>query len=175
VPDEKRQPIDDAKPQRPSCVPWVPILLAAVAISGTLVLAMRLAHRHREVALMRGLARHLFTLCSAVSLLLCIATCALWVRSYWVGHSVMTRRTQIEHATRVVVGSNGIGIVGGFVVFEHDMIEQEWGDADAAAASLEYVSRKDHGMQFHRFRIKRPFSLDRAGGASFGFGRYAVR
>ena len=31
---------------------------------------------------MRRLARHLFTLCSAVSLLLCIAVCVLWVRSY---------------------------------------------------------------------------------------------
>ena len=31
---------------------------------------------------MRRLARHLFTLCSAVSLVLCVAVCALWVRSY---------------------------------------------------------------------------------------------
>src|SRR6188768_485090 len=31
---------------------------------------------------MRRLARHLFTLCSAVSLLLCVAVCALWVQSY---------------------------------------------------------------------------------------------
>jgi hypothetical protein len=32
----------------------------------------------------RRLARHLFTLCSAASLLLCVAVCALWVRSYFV-------------------------------------------------------------------------------------------
>src|SRR5688572_30580424 len=32
---------------------------------------------------MRRLARHLFTLCSAVSLLLCVATCAVWARSWW--------------------------------------------------------------------------------------------
>jgi hypothetical protein len=31
---------------------------------------------------MRRLARHLFTLCSAVSLLLCVAACVLWARSY---------------------------------------------------------------------------------------------
>jgi hypothetical protein len=37
---------------------------------------------------MRRLARHLFTLCSAASLLLCVAVCALWVRSYWVGESL---------------------------------------------------------------------------------------
>jgi hypothetical protein len=30
----------------------------------------------------RRFARHLFTLCSAVSLLLCVAVCVLWVRSY---------------------------------------------------------------------------------------------
>jgi hypothetical protein len=29
--------------------------------------------------------RRLFTLVSAVSLLLCVATCVLWVRSYWAG------------------------------------------------------------------------------------------
>jgi hypothetical protein len=32
---------------------------------------------------MRRLARHLFTLCSALSVLLCLAVCALWVRSYF--------------------------------------------------------------------------------------------
>jgi hypothetical protein len=31
---------------------------------------------------MRRLARHLFTFCSAVSLLLCVGACVLWVRSY---------------------------------------------------------------------------------------------
>jgi hypothetical protein len=31
---------------------------------------------------MRRFARHLFTLCSAISLLVCAAVCALWVRSY---------------------------------------------------------------------------------------------
>src|SRR5438045_1290308 len=32
---------------------------------------------------MRRLARHLLTFCSAASLLLCVAVCVLWVRSYW--------------------------------------------------------------------------------------------
>jgi hypothetical protein len=32
---------------------------------------------------MRGLARHFFTLLAAVSLLLCVAVCVLWVRSYF--------------------------------------------------------------------------------------------
>ena len=33
---------------------------------------------------MRRLARAIFTVVSAASLLLCVATCVLWVRSYWV-------------------------------------------------------------------------------------------
>lgn len=32
---------------------------------------------------MKRLARHLFTLCSALSLVLCVALCAVWVRSYF--------------------------------------------------------------------------------------------
>jgi hypothetical protein len=31
----------------------------------------------------RRLARHLFTFCAAVSLLICLAVCVLWVRSHW--------------------------------------------------------------------------------------------
>jgi hypothetical protein len=38
---------------------------------------------------MRRLAHHLSTLCSAVSLLLCVAVCVLWVRSYWVADVVV--------------------------------------------------------------------------------------
>ena len=33
---------------------------------------------------MPAVRRRLFTLCSALSLLLCVAVCVLWVRSYWV-------------------------------------------------------------------------------------------
>src|SRR5688572_10735000 len=37
---------------------------------------------------MRRILRHLFTLCSALSLLLCVAVCVLWVRSYWLKDTV---------------------------------------------------------------------------------------
>lgn len=37
---------------------------------------------------MRRLARWLFTLCSAASLVLCVAACVLWVRSYSVADRV---------------------------------------------------------------------------------------
>jgi hypothetical protein len=42
---------------------------------------------------MRRLARRLFTLCSAASLLLCVAACALWVRSYRVAELLTHRAT----------------------------------------------------------------------------------
>ena len=38
---------------------------------------------------MRGFARHLFLLCSAASLVLCITTCVLWVWSYLVESNVV--------------------------------------------------------------------------------------
>ena len=34
---------------------------------------------------MKQFSRHLFTCCSAVSLLMCLAACGLWVRSYYFG------------------------------------------------------------------------------------------
>jgi hypothetical protein len=37
---------------------------------------------------MRRVARLLFTLCAAVSLLLCVGVCVLWVRSYWIEDSI---------------------------------------------------------------------------------------
>ena len=45
------------------------------------------------------MARRLFTLCSALSLLLCIAVCALWVRSYRHGDKVGCRTARAGGAT----------------------------------------------------------------------------
>jgi hypothetical protein len=57
---------------------------------------------------MRRLARHLFTLCSAVSLLLCVAACVLWVRSYAASDDAgvlrvrgrLSRAARCRHVTR---------------------------------------------------------------------------
>src|SRR5690349_19616400 len=38
---------------------------------------------------MRRVTRYLFTLCSAVSLLLCVAVCVLWVRNIFVADVVL--------------------------------------------------------------------------------------
>jgi hypothetical protein len=42
----------------------------------------------------RRLARHLFTLCSALSLLLCVAVCVLWVRSYVATEWLVYQKTE---------------------------------------------------------------------------------
>src|SRR5687767_13374363 len=48
---------------------------------------------------MRRLARRLFTLCSAVSLAMCVAVCVLWLRSYRAMDLVGWNRIAGEHAT----------------------------------------------------------------------------
>jgi hypothetical protein len=57
---------------------------------------------------MRRLARHLFTLCATVSLVLCVAACVLWVWSYGAprdfvvaGHYLISSKGQLEVDTRL--------------------------------------------------------------------------
>jgi hypothetical protein len=47
---------------------------------------------------MKRLARHFLTLCSAVSLLLCVAVCVLWVRSYRVGDGAVWKPSADDDA-----------------------------------------------------------------------------
>jgi hypothetical protein len=51
---------------------------------------------------MRRVARHLFTLCSAVSLALCVAVCVPWVRS----HAAAARVSQVVGGTRYTLLSH---------------------------------------------------------------------
>ena len=61
---------------------------------------------------MRRPARHLFTLCSAASLLLCVAVCVLWVRSYRPGDAISyDRRGRWSAHDRV-----GLTLAGGHVI-----------------------------------------------------------
>jgi 4-amino-4-deoxy-L-arabinose transferase-like glycosyltransferase len=53
---------------------------------------------------MRRLARHLFTLCSASSLLLFVAVCVLWVRSYRVSDQLIWRRIDGFRSLRTAQG-----------------------------------------------------------------------
>jgi hypothetical protein len=75
--------------------------------------------------LMRRLARHLFTILSALSLLLCVAVCVLWVQSYLIadnftyarvwddGDSWATRwrGAQPYTATTILPASGGAGMI----------------------------------------------------------------
>ena len=62
---------------------------------------------------MRRLARRLFTLCSAVSLVLAVAVCALWLRSY-------------RHFDAASAGRYGVSSITGTI----QVWQQEWDDAD---------------------------------------------
>jgi len=75
---------------------------------------------------MRRLARHLFTLCSAASLLLCAAVCVLWVRSYFATEWLTYQKTEPSHRfwwktafRRTHVGSR-YEATG---VFQHDLLD----------------------------------------------------
>src|SRR5947209_17435884 len=63
---------------------------------------------------LRIFRRRLFTIASALSLLLCLATIALWVRSYWL-HEEVVRRSPDRQVTMLLLlnstwGELGIGI-----------------------------------------------------------------
>src|SRR5688500_17560396 len=60
---------------------------------------------------MRRLARHLLTFCSAVSLLLFVAVCVMWVRSYWVYDEWKWTRTSWSAAGDVDVEVQRAGVV----------------------------------------------------------------
>ena len=55
--------------------------------------------------------RRLFTLCSAVSLLLCVLACTLWVRSYWRSDTLLFHA---RGGTVYGVGSNRGSLVAGW-------------------------------------------------------------
>ena len=63
---------------------------------------------------MRRVLRHVFTALSALSLLLCVAACVLWVRSYRAADIVMHATVltdSLQNANYVVSGRGGLGIV----------------------------------------------------------------
>ena len=52
--------------------------------------------------------RGLFTISSAISLLLCIAVCTLWIRSYWLGDTVTWANADGHRRIRTASGSLSI-------------------------------------------------------------------
>src|SRR5688572_768012 len=67
---------------------------------------------------MRRLGRHVLTLCSAASLLLCVAVCALWVRSYRTMDNF--GRYAVDPATpSTFAEARGVGTARGAFTFGH--------------------------------------------------------
>jgi hypothetical protein len=98
---------------------------------------------------MRRLARHLFTLCSAVSLLLCVAVCVLWVRSY-------VRKDELKLVYRsgrqfcAIASNRGVLAFGWGTAGRPARLGWDYDDVDA-----------DHGWESFGLR--------------FGFGHYTTR
>jgi hypothetical protein len=65
---------------------------------------------------MRRVARHLFTILSALSLLLCVATCVLWVRSYF-ATDLVVYQPRIDY----VLHNYGVGYGKGYMVVGMDV------------------------------------------------------
>jgi hypothetical protein len=80
---------------------------------------------------MRRLARHLFTLCAAASLLLCLSVCALWARSYGMTDQILSRRTDGERSVRTARGH----VVTAFYLGDRTGQPPEW-------YGLRYAARK---------------------------------
>jgi hypothetical protein len=60
---------------------------------------------------MRRLARHLFTLCAALSMLLCIAICFLWARSYRMSEQINWRNAGGWRAVRTASGNIDVALL----------------------------------------------------------------
>ena len=53
---------------------------------------------------MRRFARALFTLCTVLSLVLLVATCVMWVRSYWRHEGKISKHGQLQQSVWSVLG-----------------------------------------------------------------------
>lgn len=60
---------------------------------------------------MRRLASHLLTACAAASLLLCVAVCVLWVRSYWLTDQLLYRGVGGQRAVRTRQGHVAVSLL----------------------------------------------------------------
>jgi hypothetical protein len=81
---------------------------------------------------MRGLARYLFAICSAISLLLFVAVCLLWVRSHWVAekiefHNPDVRGPYVERTTSLCSAKGSLRLQHWVEEYDHvrpDFVER---------------------------------------------------
>jgi hypothetical protein len=97
---------------------------------------------------MRRPLRHLFTFCAGASLLLCVAACVLWLRSYWAHDRVLY---QTEENARGAQRCFVLGWNRAVLVFEHHHISG-LGRAYAEMTGLHMMHDDPFGQPF----AKRP-------------------
>jgi hypothetical protein len=104
----------------------------------------------------KRLARHVVVVCAAASLLLCVALCVLWARSYNVAYYI--RRSDVDAASRdrrdvSVVFATGRALF--YVNHTPGLTYEDWADASPGAGewrmshdSYWYATRNDMGIRF---------------------------
>ena len=81
---------------------------------------------------MTRVARRLFTVCSAASLLLCVAACVLWARSYSVADRFLVNGSRWRHTHHQAV-SGFMTSLNGHLIFSHAAYPRDYeGDGDLA-------------------------------------------
>src|SRR5687767_3067 len=100
---------------------------------------------------MRRVLRHFFTLCSALSLLLCVAVGVLWVSSHVVDY-MLTFRSAEGHGVRVDDRSRTIGVSRGFIVVLDELHTTAYADTASAAEFLGVVKAAQRDKKFVEFR-----------------------
>jgi hypothetical protein len=122
---------------------------------------------------MRRLVRHLFTLCSAIALVLCVAVCVLWVRSYhymdafggsWLDDD---RRTQVKQAVVSSTGSIALRRLDTTFV----AAARRWTDEESPPQPLEFNSVAHNPGPNSRWNFGSTGTLLNR----IGFGRYEGR
>ncbi|HEV7299587.1 MAG TPA: hypothetical protein VGN72_09505 [Tepidisphaeraceae bacterium] len=92
----------------------------------------------------------MFTLCSARSLLLCVAVCALWVRSYWVDESVTIRwdkRVTLEQSLRYAHVNYGAYSGRGYLMFNRTYNHRPTADARPQPFRVRWKRRRDEPIR----------------------------
>jgi hypothetical protein len=88
---------------------------------------------------MRRLARHLFTLCSALSLFLCIAACVLWVRSYRIMEQINWRNAGGGRTVRSASGNVEVALLlADWSAYPHEFLSPKY-ERDVARPPFNYL------------------------------------
>ena len=123
---------------------------------------------------MRRLARRLFTLCSAVSLLLCVAVGVLWAATNSTGRSALRRSTHPDSAGLIGVHLHRAAVSGGVAWVQEDtgfIVGPAERSAEALGAFLT-PWMADDGTRFEPVGAMPPFPYTRQDATHFGVGAY---